>query len=117
MLLDRAKAGARAVVHRLARRGLPPMRSIEDMRRAHADFDGLVDRIRAAGTNSLSHFRNGYALEGGLRLQQNPHELAALVVLLAERIPIREYLEIGSASGGTGRFLFETTGFNRFTSV
>src|SRR5258708_2150019 len=105
MLLDRAKTSARAVIHRLARRGLPPMRPIQAMRRSHPEFDQLVDRIRAAGTNSMSHFRNGYAFEGGLRLQQNPHELAALVLLLAERTPIREYLEIGSASGGTGRFL------------
>lgn len=117
MLLDRAKASARGVVRRFARRGLAPMRTIGDMRRAHPDFDALVDRIRAAGTNSLSHFRNGYQHEGGLRLQQNPHELAALIFLLRERTPIRQYLEIGSASGGNGRFLYESVGFERFTSV
>ena len=93
------------------------MRDIDDIRRSHSEFDALVDRIRAAGTNSLSHFRNGYALEGGLRLQQNPYELAALILLLRERVPIREYLEIGSASGGNGRFLYESLGFGRFTSV
>lgn len=117
MLLDRAKAGARGVAHRFARRGLAPMRTINDMRGAHPDFEALVERIRAAGTNSLSHFRNGYRLEGGLRLQQNPDELAALIFLLRERAPIAEYLEIGSASGGNGRFLYESVGFGRFTSV
>lgn len=79
-------------------------------------FDALVDKIQRAGTDNLSHFKNGYKLEGGYSLQQNPFEFAGLVTLLAQkkahlqRVTGEEacrYLEIGTASGGVLRFLVE----------
>jgi len=83
-------------------------------------FSSTVRRIQEAGTDSLAHFGNGYLLEGGYSLQQNPDEFAALVHLLQERcglLWVRRglvrpfYLEIGSASGGTLRLLHEMIGF------
>lgn len=85
--------------------------------RQFGDFDSIVTVIRAAGTNSLSHFKNSYTREGGYRLQQNPDEFAGLVAHLRTRRPIRRYVEIGSASGGAGRFLSEQVGFGDFTSL
>lgn len=77
----------------------------------------LVAEVRAAGTDSLSHFGNGYTHEGGLYLQQNPEEFAALAMLLADRHPGGHYLEIGSASGGAGLFLSKQASFHRFLSI
>lgn len=77
----------------------------------------MIQRVRAAGTDSLSHFGNGYTHEGGLYLQQNPEEFAALAMLLADRHPGGHYLEIGSASGGAGLFLSKQAGFHRFLSI
>jgi predicted O-methyltransferase YrrM len=91
--------------------------TIAKVRKRHADFDTLRDRIRAMGTDSLAHFGNHYTFEGGLSLQQNPDELAALCLLLKERGPYNNYMEIGSASGGTCRFLFETVGFRNVLSL
>jgi predicted O-methyltransferase YrrM len=91
--------------------------TIRAVRRRHDDFDAVRDRIRALGTDSLVHFGNHYAFEGGLSLQQNPDELTALSLFLKERGPYHHYLEIGSASGGTCRFLFETVGFRTALSL
>jgi cephalosporin hydroxylase len=76
-------------------------------------FRALVQDVREAGTDSLEHFGNGYTHAGGYALQQNPEELAAFVYLLRERTRIghARYLEIGSASGGTLRFLAERVSF------
>ncbi len=65
----------------------------------------MIQKVREAGTDSLSHFGNGYTHEGGLYLQQNPEEFAQLALLLKSRGPGGRYLEIGSASGGACRFL------------
>lgn len=77
-------------------------------------FNVLLAEIRAAGTDNLSFFGNGYTHEGGLSLQQNPFEFAAAVVFLEEILGAgprtREYLEIGSASGGACRFLCQKLG-------
>lgn len=80
------------------------------MARQSALFGALLEEIRAAGTDNLSFFGNGYTHEGGLSLQQNPHEFAAAVVFLSEQLLVGSrapgsYLEIGSASGGACRFL------------
>lgn len=92
----------------------------------------LRDQIRTLGTDNLSHFGNGYAHEGGYSLQQNPDELASLTMLLRERAwwwmeamwrredlqggdPV--YLEIGSASGGTARWLHEQVRFPVVLSI
>lgn len=79
------------------------------MARQSDRFNALLSEIRAAGTDNLSFFGNGYTHEGGLSLQQNPHEFAAATVFLSEQIFLspgsQVYLEIGSASGGACRFL------------
>lgn len=86
----------------------------------HADprFAAMRDKVRAAGTDSLSYFGNGYTHEGGLYLQQNPDEFAALALLLKDTAPIGgAYLEIGSASGGAAVFLHREVGFSRVLSI
>ena len=101
------------------------MESIESVRgRDPGAFDVLVVDIQNAGTDNPSHFKNGCVKEGGYSLQQNPFEFAALVRLLVEVAEVAEglarppagacverYLEIGTASGGTMRFLNERLGF------
>jgi cephalosporin hydroxylase len=76
------------------------------------------------GTDSLVHFGNGYTHEGGYSLQQNPEEFAALTCLLRERaisgkscLERFPYLEIGSASGGSARFLHEELSFPLMISM
>jgi predicted O-methyltransferase YrrM len=91
--------------------------SIKDIQRRHADFEQLRDRIRQSGTDSLSHFGNGYTHEGGLYLQQNPDEFAALTLFLRERGPHKDYMEIGSASGGACLFLTREVGFKSVMSL
>ncbi len=76
----------------------------------------LIERIRAAGTDSIEHFGNGYTFEGGLSLQQNPEELADLILLLREH-PHETYLEIGSGSGGTAKLLAEEIGIRAVSSI
>lgn len=81
-----------------------------------AHFTELLELVRQAGTDNLSHFGNGYVFEGGYSLQQNPEEFAALVCLLREH-PRGSYLEIGSASGGVARFLHENVGYGSMLSI
>jgi predicted O-methyltransferase YrrM len=117
-ILKKALPFAKRRIHQFSRRRNPWVRSSQQLSQQFSfEYDTLVQDIRRAGTNSLSHFRNGYTKEGGLKLQQNPHELAGLILFLKMRIPINRYLEIGSASGGTGRFLSERVGFDEFTSL
>lgn len=78
--------------------------------------EALIGRIRAAGTDSLETFGNGYTHEGGLGLQQNPEELADFILLLKGR-PHDSYLEIGSASGGTAKLLHKEVGFDSLASI
>ena len=99
--------------HVQRKRHLRGLQGIPDVRAAFPDFDQTVQDIRNAGTNSLPHFRNGYKFEGGLRLQQNPAEFAALCAYLRAHGPYATYLEIGAASGGTCRFLSEAVGFRQ----
>ena len=81
-------------------------------------FGETVEKIRLLGTDNLSHFKNGYKVEGGYSLQQNPDELAALALALRRLYtPKMRYLEIGSASGGTMRFLHEEVGFERIVMI
>lgn len=92
--------------------------AIQDIRARHGDeFVRVRDLIRTSGTDSLSHFGNGYTYEGGLSLQQNPDEFAALILLLKERRPYANYMEIGSASGGACLLLQREIGFERVMSL
>ena len=77
-------------------------------------FDQLLEEIRVAGTDHLVHFGNRYTHEGGLSLQQNPFEFAAAVMFLEDALHgDLDYLEIGSGSGGTCRFLMKHLPFWR----
>ena len=80
--------------------------SLDRIRSRHPEFPDCRAAIRRAGTDNLDYFGNGYEHEGGLFLQQNPDEFAALCLLLEEHKPLNNYLEIGTASGGTARFLW-----------
>ena len=95
--------------------------TIPFLKSRHPEFDGWNNQIRSMGTDSLSHFGNGYTHEGGYALQQNPEEFAALCLWLSElgyaNLETAVYLEIGSASGGTGRYLWEKFRFRRFLSI
>ncbi len=80
----------------------------------------MIQKVREAGTDSLSHFGNGYTHEGGLYLQQNPEEFAQLALLLKDRYRTGQeatYLEIGSASGGAAFFLACEASFENFVSI
>jgi predicted O-methyltransferase YrrM len=90
---------------------------VSKVRARHRDFGDLRDQIRRAGTDSLSHFGNEFAVEGGLSLQQNPDEFAALCLFLQERAGRERYLEIGSASGGACLFLHRRLGFSEVLSI
>lgn len=79
--------------------------------------EALIEEIRAAGTDNLGHFGNGYLREGGYALQQNPEELAAALVHIAALPTMHSYLEIGIASGGMLRFMVEKIGFSRVYAV
>lgn len=91
--------------------------TIACVKQRNRDFELLRDTIRASGTNSLGFFCNAYTHEGGLRLQQNPDEFAALSVYLQEHRPFSNYIEIGSASGGCCLFLSKQVGFGRIIVI
>jgi predicted O-methyltransferase YrrM len=114
-LAGRVARAARGELDR-ARRRAQHLESVEHASE-DSEFASLRDRVRAAGTDSLESFANGYSSEGGLSLQQNPDEFAALCVALARFKPIRNYLEIGSASGGACRFLNDYLRFNQVFSL
>ncbi len=65
----------------------------------------LIERVETAGSDHIPLF--GGRFEGGYSIQQVPDELARLICLLAAHGPIRNSLEIGTASGGTTRFIRE----------
>jgi len=91
--------------------------TIADLAGRTPDLLRLRDEIRKAGTDSVKQFGDTYTLEGGLSLQQNPDEFAALCAYLRETGPHRTYLEIGSASGGACRFLSDHVGFEKILSI
>ena len=71
----------------------------------------IVDAIRIAGSDSVSYFDGLY--DGGYYIQQCPHEFSRLVCLLAALSPFKAYLEIGTAAGGTLRFLNDHIAIDR----
>lgn len=106
-----------ALLRRKRQRFLKQVDSIATLEARQADFARVRTLVRQAGTDSLEYFGNGYTYEGGLFLQQNPDEFAALCLLLGEHKPIRRYLEIGSASGGACLFLHQQIGFSEVFCV
>jgi len=91
--------------------------SIQNVRKRESEFDSLRALICASGTDDLQTFGHSYAHEGGLFLQQNPNELAALCLLLATHARTDRYLEIGSASGGACLLLQRRLGFGEVLSL
>ena len=88
--------------------------TIDKIRERSPEFAELQKEVRLAGTDPLA-FRS--AFEGGLYLQQNPDEFAALCMLLDERKPHATYVEIGSASGGACLFLHRKLNFKQVLSL
>jgi cephalosporin hydroxylase len=109
-LWRRGAAGARRALIR-------DVETVASIRAAEPEFDALLARVLAAGTDSKWWFGAAYEFEGGLSLLQNPDELAALCLLLRRHERRATYLEIGSASGGTCRFLDQEVGLGRVLSI
>ena len=85
---------------------------------ASNQYQVLCERILNSGSDNVKYF--GGEFQGGYKLQQNVHEFASLVKLLRNYFKdneIKHYLEIGSASGGNLRFMYENLGFRYVTSL
>lgn len=71
-----------------------------------------LEYVLSVGTHSQSFFSNPSEY-GGYHLQQNPIEFAKFLTYVQERgAKIKNYLEIGSASGGFIRCIHERIGFD-----
>lgn len=75
-------------------------------------FHSHLKYVHSIGCHSNSFF-GGETLEGGYHLQQNPYEMAALLTFLTRRLKPEgyTYLEVGSASGGFIRAIYERIPF------
>lgn len=92
--------------------------SIEDIYNEDKSFyDETLHKIKKSGVSDMKYFKNGYDFEGGLLLQQNPYEYAALVTYLKKYNNYKVYLEIGSASGGSCKFLNDNFNFGKIISL
>lgn len=78
------------------------------------DQTKLNEAIENVGSDHLPTF--GGKFEGGYHIQQNPAEFADLVRALKGRA-IQSYLQIGSAAGGTERFLCEYVGIRELAII
>ena len=74
-------------------------------------LSAVTDAILLAGSDQVDGFQGLY--EGGYHIQQVPNELARLASLLSAFSPFSNYLEIGTAAGGTLRFLTEQVQIDR----
>jgi predicted O-methyltransferase YrrM len=99
------------------RQALGKLASVRDLQAEGPEFERLRQLIRESGTDSLVHFDNRYTHEGGLSLQQNPDEFAALCRFLKLHGPYTTYVEIGTASGGSALLLSREVGFERAISI
>jgi hypothetical protein len=59
--------------------------------------DEIYETVLSAGSDDLNWFGGRY--EGGVYLQQSPGEFSSLILFLLDK-NIKNYLEIGAASGG-----------------
>ena len=73
----------------------------------------LVAAINKAGTSDPWF---GGSNVGGYCIQQDPAEFAELVLALQGK-PIKSYLQVGSAAGGSERFLCEQLGIRSLTII
>lgn len=78
-----------------------------------SDLKQLTDAIHNAG---ISDPWFGGANIGGYCIQQDAAEFAGLVHILEGR-PIRSYLQVGSAAGGSERFICERVGIRYLTII
>lgn len=75
----------------------------------------VIMLVNSAGSDNVGCFGGVY--EGGYHIQQRPEEFSRLVCFLAAHGPFRAYLEIGTASGGTLRFLKECVQIERCVTI
>jgi len=78
-------------------------------------LQSVVEQVEGAGSDDVGYFGGRY--EGGYQIQQRPVEFARLVCVLAGYSPFSSYLEIGTAAGGTTRFLTEWLRIGRTTVI
>src|SRR5205085_6787157 len=81
----------------------------------HPDDEmNMIALIENAGSDHLPTF--GGKFEGGYHIQQNPAEFANLLMALKGR-PIKSYLQIGNAAGGSERLICEYLGIVDLTII
>ncbi len=97
----------------LRRKHLRGIEGVAELRKRLPGFTEVRQAICAAGTDSAEYFGKSYTHKGGLSLQQNPDEFGCLCLFLEERGGLSRYAEVGTASGGTCRFLQKRLGFER----
>lgn len=90
---------------------------IDAIKKKDPSYNIILDKVKNAGVSNVAYFKNGYSFEGGLLLQQNPYEYAALASFLRATPDLKFYLEIGSASGGSCYFLNEICNFSKIVSI
>jgi len=86
------------------------MVTLNDLKEA-PEYLSLKEKVKSCGCDDPDVF--GDSCYGGYLLQQNAEEFAALIYFLKKQGPFNNYVEIGSASGGNLRFIFENVGFYR----
>lgn len=78
----------------------------------------MIETIQEAG---LAEESFGFGQVGGFQMQQHPGEFADLVLVLQglhlQGHPIRNYLQIGSAAGGSERFLCGRLGIRELVII
>jgi len=87
---------------------------VSDMDTTSTLWNTLVEEIRSRGIDSPAVFGQGNF--GGYLIQQNAEEFASLICVMKQYGPFKNYLEIGAASGGNLRFIYENVGFGRVIS-
>ena len=88
------------------------------MKRPRYTYAENLAYVRSLGCLSPEFFAAEPALtSGGYQLQQNPQELAHLLTYLQSQPYFNSYLEIGSASGGFIRGIWERVGFTHGTMI
>lgn len=78
------------------------------------EWENLKRKVIECGSDDPEVF--GGVNHGGYLLQQNPSEFASLIFFLKKQGPFNYYVEIGSASGGNLRFVYENVGFHKAIS-
>lgn len=77
------------------------------------EIDGYRELIEKLGGDEPAVF--GTSWKGGYLIQQNPYEFSRLLAFLPKEIDV--YLEIGTASGGSCRAIYETRKIGTVISI